>query len=256
MNTYQEADEFLGRGRSHDHRPLAGSATSLERRSNDTIAVRYHETDVVTYHRDGGVVLDSGGWTTHTTKARMTEYSPVSIFQRNGLWYIQACRGEGLPLLFADGVTVKDGRVSGDGGDIKRTEAAKRRVDRMVSTYIAGYLAHLREVGHGEAPDDGDCWYCRMHTDNGKTLGDAAQNVQHLIDHCETGYYVPSLLLNAAIECNYGGGPAVLYQYTNGKLKRGDTGRWALTLARDALRAYFRRRKRGMVEYVISAARG
>ena len=51
--------------------------------------VRLHDTNIITY-RDGKIILDSGGYQTQTTKARLNEYLPahLSIYQKNYNWYI------------------------------------------------------------------------------------------------------------------------------------------------------------------------
>lgn len=54
--------------------------------------VRYHSTDVVTFN-DDWIVLDTGGWTTYTTKTRMNQASNqfrlgYYVFQRDfTFWY-------------------------------------------------------------------------------------------------------------------------------------------------------------------------
>ena len=78
MKTYDEADAYLKAGRDPNHRNIPGiEATSVERRGEDCIALKYHATDVVTYMRDGPTTLNAGGWRTMTTKERMCQYSPV-----------------------------------------------------------------------------------------------------------------------------------------------------------------------------------
>ena len=51
-------------------------------------AIRLHRTDVVTFRRDGGCVLNTDGWQTRTTKDRMNKYSPVSVYQVDSIWYV------------------------------------------------------------------------------------------------------------------------------------------------------------------------
>lgn len=42
-------------------------------------AVRYHETDIVTYHGDGSMTLDCGGWATSTTTNRIWHFTPFVV---------------------------------------------------------------------------------------------------------------------------------------------------------------------------------
>ena len=95
---YKEADELLT-GRCHERRKLCNN-TWLERRhagpvpglNQDDIAVRLHNTDVLTFQpgKRGCVVYRSGGWQTYTTKDRMNSYGPpgVRVSSTRGVWNI------------------------------------------------------------------------------------------------------------------------------------------------------------------------
>jgi hypothetical protein len=87
MQTYEEANAVLT-GRCQEQRKV-GNNTWLIRRG-DNIAVRLHRTDVVTYMPDGTIRLNTGGWQSVTTKARMCEYTPLSVSQRDWEWYVSA----------------------------------------------------------------------------------------------------------------------------------------------------------------------
>lgn len=256
ITTYEAAKAYLDGGRDKDYRPLPGRSTAVVYVGGPekAIAIRYHNTDVVTF-TPGQVRLDSGGWRTMTSKERMSTYSPVNVSQSNGLWYVghSPVLAERLRVLFEDGITFTDaGELIGEASDGAGLEAAKRKVDRMVAKYIRGYCAHLREVGHVEPPDAGDCWYCLMRTvDGGEPLGDAIGNVDHLLSHFEEGYHVPSLLVRAIEERGYGGGVGFIVASTNIDLEQGRNGKWALGHVKDSLRAYFRRRKLALAEEVM-----
>ncbi len=71
-SAYAEALAFL---KGRQSRRLSGKATKLLAGA-DSISIEYHETDVVTYHADGRVELDCGGWHTQTTKYKMQAYCP------------------------------------------------------------------------------------------------------------------------------------------------------------------------------------
>jgi hypothetical protein len=54
--------------------------------------VTYHSTDVVVFSKEE-IVLDTGGWFTVTTKARMNQASNefglgYQVYQEKGYWYI------------------------------------------------------------------------------------------------------------------------------------------------------------------------
>lgn len=65
-----------------------GNNTYLVRISPDTIGVRLHNTVVVSIHSDGTYTLNSGGWRTVTTKARMNEFCPVRVSQKKYDWFV------------------------------------------------------------------------------------------------------------------------------------------------------------------------
>jgi hypothetical protein len=104
---YAEAEKLLHRGKTAD-----GAVMDSRKLENNTylirqnvhwadkdgehqtergpIAVRLHTTDVVTFHRDGIIELDTGGWYTVTTKDRMNKYlpPPFKIFSERGTWHV------------------------------------------------------------------------------------------------------------------------------------------------------------------------
>ena len=60
-----------------------------------SVSVELHSTKVVTLYANGLVKLASGGWQTVTTKDRMNRYSPVSVRQRKGEWYVMSTCADG-----------------------------------------------------------------------------------------------------------------------------------------------------------------
>ena len=66
-------------------------------------AIRLHKTDIVTFI-DGVIILDTNGWETVTTKARMNNYIPSGgyVYQRNNCWYVTT-DNEG-DILYYDGI--------------------------------------------------------------------------------------------------------------------------------------------------------
>ncbi len=192
---YNTAKEKLG---NRSRRKL-GNHTYLERRDNGTIAVKLHETDVVTFNPDGSAMLDSGGWRTITTKDRINGFGPVNVSQDNSVWYIKRNpRGSLLPAdgyLFRDGMTinadgsVKDG-VKDDGKDCK---ALKKRIKAFCDGYMDALIN--RRI---EAPSSGDCFYCVMRTTDGNIpLGEVNRDQSHIISHMDEPYFVPSLVTRA-----------------------------------------------------------
>jgi hypothetical protein len=88
-----------------------GSASGFEWECGERIRIdpvqccvvrELHSTNVVTFHSNGRIVFDSGGWKTPTTKQRMCEFSPARVSQSRGAWNISI---GGVSASFADGVT-------------------------------------------------------------------------------------------------------------------------------------------------------
>ena len=259
FTNYTEAAKHLIGGRNKDYRPLTGSSTSLERRGPTTIAVHYHETDVVTFHEDGPTVLNSDGWRTMTTKDRMNKYSAANLWQSKGLWYVGDApwRKEGQSVLYFDSIEVSDSGVVAnppDAGETEQFEKAKKQIDRQVSAYIKGFVKHLRELGQVDTDTSGDCWYCGMRTTSGQSLGDVLFGQDHLLSHLSEPYYVPSLLLNAMAERGYGGGVEIVISSTNHDLARTDHAddRYYCAMMKYSLRAYFRSRKVAMTKELVA----
>lgn len=261
--TYKQAEALFNRARDKEAgKPLPGVATRLFKRG-ENYAIRYHETDIVTIHPNNSVTLNSGGWRTMTTKAKMNEYAPCGISQANGVWYItyknrKFKNWNGTEPywkdggLFIDGITVsRYGKpVNGKNRPSQNEyEKMKRKVDRMVSKYIKGFIQHITEHGLDD-PSGGDCWLCMMHdADTGKRID---PHEPHYLDHFKERYYVPSLLANAIMERNYKD-PGVIWHWIKGKIKRIQEGHNEdLWHARNALQLFFRKRKIMLVNYLLN----
>jgi len=88
MNTYKELKEL-----SKTRKRKLSNNTYLVVRDDGGFGIRLHDTEVVIHYKDK-IVLDSGGWYTVTTKARMNEYAPHTIYQRNFNWFVD----NGIPF--------------------------------------------------------------------------------------------------------------------------------------------------------------
>jgi len=152
-------------------RKLANN-TYLVIRDDGGLAVKLHDTEVV-IHYPTKIVLDSGGWQTVTTKARINEFSRVNLTQSKGVWYVN-----GVP--YADGMTVyNSGHITGKGALPKKTESLRKKVNAYAKKY-----ADLFVAGKIPAPSGGDCWCCLMPI-GGK---------DHIKSHIKEDYFVPSML--------------------------------------------------------------
>lgn len=69
-----------------------GRHKTIVRNDADELSVVYHSTEVVKATADR-IVLNTGGWLTATTKARMNQASQefglgYSVYQVNGRWFV------------------------------------------------------------------------------------------------------------------------------------------------------------------------
>lgn len=74
-----------------EHKAQSGVHTYLVRYDDDTIALEYRRTPVLTFHRDGRVIARTGGWWTVTTKERMNRQRVANVRQIRGKWYVERC---------------------------------------------------------------------------------------------------------------------------------------------------------------------
>lgn len=169
------------------------------RLENDAIVVKYHNSDIVTLQPDK-VALNSCGWMTSTTKARLNWFipQPYRVSQINKVWYVWDYRTRKNASLFYDGMGfsynmtkemwVIDSPVDSTDPD---------RLARQASRYVAAF-ANAFVRGRINNPDGGDCWYCYLQSE-GVTLGDKINN-DHILAHVKENYFVPSLLYRAIVD--------------------------------------------------------
>lgn len=103
MGSYNKGDDLLG---DNEKVVLPGNNTELvqtydpfDPEADDAIAVKYHDTNVVTYQACGDVVYNHGGWETFTSARRMTEYGRDGVrveFRGGRLWLTVEGAGAGV----------------------------------------------------------------------------------------------------------------------------------------------------------------
>ena len=98
MLTYQEAENLFMTARNPEYGKPIGRNTRLYRvhwegNRDPHYAVRFWNTDVVTICADGTSILNSGEWRTVTTKARINQYAPGLVYQRDHSWYWRDAAG-------------------------------------------------------------------------------------------------------------------------------------------------------------------
>ncbi len=87
MSTYFELDTKL-HGRCKESRKLQNN-TYAKRRCSGQIAIQLHATDILAFHLNGQIEVNTGGWDTVTTRSRMNDYLP-------GPWRVGGHRGNTL----------------------------------------------------------------------------------------------------------------------------------------------------------------
>lgn len=188
---YEQANNQLN-GRNKVSRKLANN-TYLIRLSDNSIAAKLHQTNIITFCSDGKIVLNSGGWFTPTTKNRINSYSGYRISQSNSRWSLSV---NGVWYPFADGITIQNDKVSNAGKENLKADVKFKSIVKAYAQLCANSIPL-------DKPSAGDCWYCAMVTTDDKTLGDQFKDTDHLKSHMSDKYVVPSLVYHAMIESGY-----------------------------------------------------
>jgi|TARA_Y100001937_G_C7016730_1_gene283543 hypothetical protein len=182
MNTLNELHEL-----AQSRKRKLGNNTYLVVRDDNGYGIRLHDTEVVIHYKDR-IVLDSGGHKTRTTKARMNEYTPFNVIQKQKVWYVERVYKSILHKIpFEDGITLyNNGTIKGQGKDPKETIKLTKRVKQYSKDYAKEFMK-----GNIPKPSNGDCWSCLFHKDGKPTIAK-----DHIISHLDDKYYVPSMLYN------------------------------------------------------------
>ena len=182
MNTFNELHEL-----AQSRKRKLGNNTYLVVRDDNGYGIRLHDTEVVIHYKDR-IVLNSGGYKTTTTKARMNEYTPFNVIQKQKVWYVERVYKSILHKIpFEDGITLyNNGTIKGQGKDPKETIKLTKRVKQYSEDYAKEFIK-----GNVPAPSNGDCWGCLFHKDGKPTIAK-----DHIFSHLEDKYYVPSMLYN------------------------------------------------------------
>ena len=86
--TYDEAVKMV-KGVSYRSQRKVGNNTYAYIHYDGSVSIELHGTKVVVFYPNGLVKLNSGGWQTSTTKDRINKYSPVKVYQKKGVWYLE-----------------------------------------------------------------------------------------------------------------------------------------------------------------------
>jgi hypothetical protein len=99
--THAEATKMV-LGKTNRSQRKVGNNTYAYIEHDASVAIELHGTKVVVFYPNGLVKLSSGGYRTSTTKKRINQYSPVSVYQKNFEWFLR----DGTP--FEDNVLVRN----------------------------------------------------------------------------------------------------------------------------------------------------
>lgn len=156
----------------------------------DCIKIVFHKTAIIT-EQNGIFTLNTDGWMTKTTKERLNNYSPVTIWQKNSIWYIGK-------ELFYDGIQVNyKGEIVSKLLNTAKVENNTAKIKAKIKKYC-----DLVTKENLPFPDGGDCLYCQL-TTNGESLGDSFKNTEHLLSHLKEHYLHGSILVNAMMDSGY-----------------------------------------------------
>ena len=157
---------------------------------NGGVAVKLHDTDILTFNPDGSVTVNSGGYKSRTTKARLNSLVPSGfprLYQSKGVWH------------WSNGATFQDGDTFGPKGALRpspgKVKEAKRIAD--LTKRINAHAALCASSLPLPMPSGGDDWFSALRTEDGRPLGEATNNTEHLESNMAEKYVVPSLVLRA-----------------------------------------------------------
>lgn len=229
IHSYADANDFLHtRGKAVPRKKYANN-TYLHRTTDhgvDFIHLRLHNTDVVTWSMDGLLILNTGGWLTVTTKARINDVLPFGwhLVSIKGTWHLaDGWRHSTNSYRFRDGIQMRRNSITGDWSvvvDTAQPEPQAEKDDRhnaamrkLIAKYVKGYGDTL-ETDYSEPGQADACTLCRVarteaHPTSGIdrprwiTYGDEMGDTQHLTDHMLDGVLPYTLVLAALAEKGY-----------------------------------------------------
>ena len=103
---------LMGLGTINESRLLKGNTVVYRNTFDDNVYIRFHTTDILKFDGDGNVTLNSGGWRTRATKARLNEFqSVVYIYQEDYTWYIRLRNGKVVEFYDGMKINLDTGRV-------------------------------------------------------------------------------------------------------------------------------------------------
>lgn len=150
--TYDSCAELCSRVNGSSRRIANNTWLSYYALPRNHYEVLLHGHAILEYHPGGVVVLNSCGYRTTTTKARLNQFGPVPIFQHKRDWWV----GNNIHLSRRYDVPFHDGMIAFDNGgllDVMRASTPLRPdtelgvlADWLEENNRASDAAHVRAV--------------------------------------------------------------------------------------------------------------
>ena len=122
--------------------------------------IRLHSTDILTIHPSGAFIVNTGGWNTTTTRARLNSFLPAPwrVFTHKGVAHLSPGFGSGAaaPVPFRNTITVnKHGLAVSD---------MKPGADKKLVGLVDAYMKAFKAKGLPSAAESGgDPWVFGSH---------------------------------------------------------------------------------------------
>ncbi len=136
--------------------------TRLRINGEDQPALLYTRTDVVTWLKNGWIRLNTNGWNTKTSKARIEEYASISVNSAFNEWWLVDAKGlihrykdgmlikhteKGIVVKGSKGITLAE--FKNVGREYRRTKAKERKRREMERLNpIPQHLRHFNGNAH------------------------------------------------------------------------------------------------------------
>lgn len=101
--THSEAVALV-RGKRGANRRKVDNNTYAEIMSDGSVGIMLHNTYVVNINPDNVYTLQTGGWQTATTKDRINQYFPGTVYQKKGDWFVSR---NGKEFPFVEGMEIE-----------------------------------------------------------------------------------------------------------------------------------------------------
>lgn len=94
MNYLKALKELDNKKRYKDYKRISYN-TRLIRDSESSISLQLWNTKIITWHSNGSIEINTGGWETNTTRSRLNDYlENYSIYTNRGTLYIRDLRDD------------------------------------------------------------------------------------------------------------------------------------------------------------------